>query len=253
MEPGKETPDESDRFSAGVATSYSYMKFKAYYKYFNFILKHWDFSLAAFTVYHEMIGEKKYGIDTTGTEPLWQYDIDEADLSEAEAYQPSSYYILEKVFASLPPEASKGRLIDFGCGKGRALAVAMAYGFTKLTGIDIIYELAKDAESNILNCKYYQPGVSFNIINNRAQDVDVSDDTTVFLFFNPFKETVMKDVVQNIMESYHREPRKIFVVYINDVYKNLFLDLGFRQHFHVQKLTYLQGTVLLLDMPSHIS
>ncbi len=223
------------------------MKFKAYYRYFAFILKHWDFNLAAFTIYHEVIGEKKYGIDTTGTESLWQYDIDEVDLSEAEAYQPSSYFILEKVLESLPAEATQGRLIDFGCGKGRTLAVAMAYGFTKLTGIDIIYELAKAAESNVLNCKYYQPGVSFNIINNRAQDVPVPDDASVFLFFNPFKEPVMKEVVENIMESYHRNPRKLFVVYINDVYKNVFLDLGFKQHYQVQKLIYLQGTVLQLD------
>ena len=78
------------------------MKFKAYLKYFLFIQKHWDIQLAAFTVYHEIIGEKKYGINTTGTESLWQYDIDEDDLAEAEDYQPASYYVLEKVLEALP-------------------------------------------------------------------------------------------------------------------------------------------------------
>ena len=222
------------------------MKFKAYLRYFRFIYKYWNLQLAVFTIYHEIIGEKKYGIDTTGTEPLWQYDIDEEDLSEAEAYQPSSYYILEKTFEALPPEASQGRIYDFGCGKGRTLAVSMAYGFKKITGIEIIYELAKDAESNILNCRFYKQDVKFNIVNNRAQDITVSDDGTVFLFFNPFKETLMTEVAENIMQSYERCPRRIFVIYINDVYKNIFLAKGFRQLFHVQKLTYQQGTVLEL-------
>ncbi|MHA4847831.1 hypothetical protein ACX0G7_26935 [Flavitalea antarctica] len=223
------------------------MKFKAYLTYFRFIQKHWDFQLAAFTIYHEIIGERKYGINTTGTEPLWQYDIDEEDLADAEAYQPASYYILEKVLAALPQSARTGRIYDFGCGKGRALAVAMAYGFKKLTGIEIIYELAKDAESNILNCKYYHQYVSFSIVNNRAQDMTITDDATVFLFFNPFKEDPMEEVIDNIMESYQRSPRKIFIVYINDVYKQLFFDKGFRQIYHIQRLTYQQGTVLEFD------
>ncbi|HTE28238.1 class I SAM-dependent methyltransferase [Flavitalea sp.] len=223
------------------------MKFKEYLKYFRFIQKYWDFQLAAFTIYHEIIGEKKYGIDTTGTEPLWQYDIDEEDLADAEAYQPASYYILEKLLDSLPAESKSGRIYDFGCGKGRALAVAMAYGFKKLTGIEIIYELAKDAESNILNCKFYKQDVSFTIVNNRAQDMTITDDAKVFLFFNPFKENLMAEVIDNIMESYQRSPRKIFVVYINDVYKDLFFDKNFRQIYHIQKLTYLQGTMLEFD------
>jgi SAM-dependent methyltransferase len=222
------------------------MKFKAYFEYFRFIRKHWDFQLAIFTIYHEIIGEHKYGIDTTGTEQLWQYDIDDEDLQDAEAYQPSSYYILEKMLAAIPEEAKAGRLYDFGCGKGRTLAVAMAYGFKKLSGVEIIYELAKDAESNILNCKYYKQDVSFHIVNDRAQDVGIEDDATVFLFFNPFKEHLMAEVVENIMESYKRTPRKMFVVYINDVYKNLFLEQGFKVIYTVQKLTYLQGTVFEL-------
>jgi hypothetical protein len=220
------------------------MKFKAYFKYFSFIYKYWDLQLAAATIYHEIIGERKYGIDTTGTEQLWQYDIDDDDLSDAEAYQPSSYYILEKVFAALPALATSGRIYDFGCGKGRALAVSMAYGFTRLSGIEIIYELAKACESNILNCKFYNPGISFTVTNQRAQDAAITDDATVFLFFNPFKENVMAAVVDNIMASYRRSPRKIYVIYINDVYKNLFFEKGFKQFYTVKKLTYLQGTVL---------
>ncbi|MET0298920.1 MAG: methyltransferase domain-containing protein [Flavitalea sp.] len=223
------------------------MSFRKYFKYFRFIQQNWHFRLAAFTIYHEIIGEKKYGIDTTGTEQLWEYDIEHKDLKDAEAYQPSSYYILEKLMDSLPAGASKGRIIDFGCGKGRTLAVAMAYGFTKLTGVDIIYEYIEAAQENIRICKFYNRNISYDLVNKRAQDLAISDDTTVFVFFNPFKENVMKKVVDNIMDSYDRSPRKIFVVYMNDVYRNLFLSKGFKQHAQVQKLTYLQGVVLSLS------
>ncbi|RYE30139.1 MAG: methyltransferase domain-containing protein [Sphingobacteriales bacterium] len=223
------------------------MSFRKYFTYFRFIQKNWDFKLAAFTIYHEIIGERAYGIDTTGSEQLWEYDIEHKDLKDAEAYQPSSYYILEKLMNCLPNEASSGRIIDFGCGKGRTLAVAIAYGFKKLTGVDIIYEYISAAEQNIRNCKFYNSNVSYDLVNKRAQDLAIPDDSTVFVFFNPFKENVMKKVVENIMESHARTPRKIYVVYMNDVYRNLFLSKGFKQHASVQKLTYLQGVVLTLD------
>jgi hypothetical protein len=220
-------------------------KFRAYFNYFKFIYKYWDLQLALFTIYYEIIGERKYGIDSTGTESLWQYDIGEEDLSAAEAYQPSGYYILEKLMDRLPDETKSGGLYDFGCGKGRTLVVAMAYGFKKLTGIEIIYELARDAEENIKRSKVYSKEVKYSIINQRAQDSIISDDSTVFLFFNPFKDYIMSEVLGNILDSYQRAPRTLYVVYINDVYKHLFLDKGFKEYYHIEKLTYQQGTILV--------
>ena len=69
------------------------MKFKAYFKYFRFIQKHWDFRLAAFTIYHEIIGEKKYGIDTTGSDELKKLSKTGIDISHATIYMPVSYGI----------------------------------------------------------------------------------------------------------------------------------------------------------------
>lgn len=51
-------------------------------------------------------------------------------------YQPSPYAELETLF-SMYPFAESDRLIEFGCGKGRVLVMAMEYGCQKLTGYEI--------------------------------------------------------------------------------------------------------------------
>ena len=225
------------------------MKLLSYLRYGSYITDHWNLRLALFTIFYEIKGERKYGIDTTGIEEIWQYDISTEDLSEAESYQPSSYYILEKLFLHLPPEALRGSIIDFGCGKGRALVVAMAFGFKKLIGVEIIHELSRDAEQNLLHNKVDKKDNEFSILNNRAQSIPIPDDSSVFLFFNPFKQQVMELVLQNILDSYKKNPRTLYVFYLNPVYKKIFFDNKFRELYHVQKLTYLEGSILVLDGP----
>lgn len=221
------------------------MSLKAYWRYAKYIADHWNAALAIFTTIHEMRGEKKYGINTTGIEEIWQYDIAEEDLAMAESYQPSSYYILEKLFKKLPPDARKGTLIDFGCGKGRALVVAAAEGFNNLLGVEIIYELSREAEHNLVHNKLKNKNYRFKILNDRAQDLEIPDDSSVFLFFNPFKEELMDEVLQRIMMSYRKNPRDLYVMYLNPVYKHVFFGQKFEQLYHVQKLTYLEGSLLL--------
>lgn len=224
------------------------MKLKAYWRYAKYIADHWNAALALFTTMHEIRGEKKYGIDTTGIEEIWQYDISEEDLSMAESYQPSSYYILEKLFRKLPLNARKGTVIDFGCGKGRALVVAAAEGFKQLLGVEIIYELSREAEHNLLNNKIKSKDYEYKIINDRAQDLEIPIDASVFLFFNPFKVELMHDVLQNIMTSYRSNPRDLYVLYLNPVYKHVFKSQKFEELYHIQKLTYLEGSLLFRSL-----
>jgi SAM-dependent methyltransferase len=222
------------------------MKLMPYLRYARYITDHWSAGLALFTILHEIRGERKYGINTTGIEEIWQYDISGDDLALAESYQPSSYYVLEKLFRHFPKTAVGGTLMDFGCGKGRALVVAAASGFKNLIGIEIIYELAREAEQNLLHNKLQQKDFKFRIINDRAQHAEIPQNAGVFLFFNPFKEMLMKEVLGNILASYRQYPRDMYVFYLNPVYKHLFLECNFRELYHVQKLTYLEGSLLCL-------
>lgn len=222
------------------------MKFFYYIKYFLFIAFNWNPRLAWFTLYHEIKGEKKYGINTTGLNNLSDQTI-KGNLEEAEIYQGTNYFLLEKLFEKLRTLNANHSLVDFGSGKGRVLAVAAFFGFKKLTGVEFAQELA--SESRILLSKFKKkfPTEEFHIIHENAAEYKINMDDEVFFFFNPFNEKIMLSVVKNILRSLKTNPRKIFVVYVNPLHKEIFLSAGFEEIYFYQKLYYVQASILTYE------
>src|ERR1700710_2266387 len=117
-----------------------------YIKYFLYLAWHWNLRLAIFIIRHEIKGEKKYGISTIGIDDL-RKTIPDHVLIHASVYQPINYYIAEELFDQLVLEDIQGALLDLGCGKGRVLAIAAAYGFKEIIGVDFSPALCEDAEA----------------------------------------------------------------------------------------------------------
>ncbi len=124
------------------------------------------------------------------------------------------------------------------------LAVAASYGFTKITGIEFAKELYDEAIKNIIPVQQKFPDKIFNVIYTNAIDYKIENDTNVFFFFNPFDEIVMLNVVKNILRSLKEKPREVYVVYLNPVHKEIFMSAGFEQVFYLQKLKYIEASVL---------
>ena len=221
------------------------MKFLNYLKYFFFIAVNWNIKLAYFTIRNEIRGERKYGIKSTGTDQVKGIKVTEDILTHAEQYQGANYFLLEKMFEFLHQESSAKKIIDFGCGKGRILAVAAFYGFNEIKGVEISDELATDAEQNINLIKPNYPLTKFEIVKQNAADYLIDDTISVFFFFNPFDEVIMLQVVKNILNSLKKNDREIFIGYINPVHKEIFQSAGFIEVFHLQKYLYLECSILL--------
>ena len=233
------------------------MKYFYYLRLFLYISFNWNIRLAWFTVYHEMRGEKKYHLDTSRIENVKKLSLKGNNVEHAELYQGANYYLLEKVFdhlqsieANLPTGQAGHNILDFGCGKGRVLAVAAYYGFRKITGVEFAKELCEIARKNITPVQQKFPGKIFNVIHANAVDYKIEPDTNVFFFFNPFDEVIMLAVVKNILRSLKQNPREAFVVYINPVHKEIFMSAGFEQIFHFEKLKYIQATIFMLSTQS---
>ena len=171
-------------------------------------------------------------------------------MEHAELYQGANYFLLEKVFDHLQTIEANQNILDYGCGKGRVLAVAAYFGFRKITGVEFAKELCEVARKNIIPVQQKFPEKIFNVIHANAVDHKIEYDTNVFFFFNPFDEVVMLAVVKNILQSLKDNPREVYVVYINPVHKEIFLSAGFEQIFHYEKLKYIQATVFMLDVRS---
>lgn len=170
--------------------------------------------------------------------------IESSNLKHASIYQGTSYCLLEKTFEYLKEENAIGSIADFGSGKGRVMVVAAAYGFKKIDGIDFAPLLCEVAEKNINKVKSLYPSSAFKIICKDVVDYRIQKDTNVFFFFNPFDEVVMLQVVKNILASLKENSRKIYVVYINPVQKEIFLSAGFQEEYFVRKMEFLEFSIL---------
>jgi len=208
----------------------------------------WNIRLALFTVYHEIRGERKYKINTSKIEQLQNFHIKGNNIDHAEIYQGANYYLLEKIFDHLQTIEANQNILDYGCGKGRVLAVAPYYGFTKLTGVEFAKELCDTARKNIFEVQQKFPEKVFNIIHVNAVDYLIENDTNVFFFFNPFDELVMLRVVKNILMSIKAFPREAYIVYINPVHKEIFMSAGFEQIYFFEKLKYIQVSIMMLSI-----
>jgi len=220
------------------------MKSLYYLKYFYFIARNWNLRLAAFTVYHEIKGEKKYQLETVKVDTLQNQKIKSENLKHASIYQATNYFLIEHAFDFLKNEEVNLHLVDYGSGKGRIMVVAAYYGFKKITGIDFSKSLCNEAEINIEKIKLGFPSVDFEIICDDAVNYSIKNDDTVFFFFNPFDEVVMLQVVKNILASLKKNERKIYVVYVNPLHQEIFLSAGFEEEYYFKKMEYLEFVIL---------
>ena len=157
--------------------------------------------------------EKQLGINTHSIVNLNKLTLAGENSEQNHHYQGASYYILFSIFEKLPIETKNLHLIDYGCGKGRALFVAEQCGFTNLIGVDIAKELINDANANkaVYVRKNSQSKIDF--LFEDATKYLIPDNAKVFYFFNPFGEEVLQKVIDNIKESVKQHPRKVYCIY----------------------------------------
>jgi len=217
-----------------------------YVQYFFYIAWHWNAWLAIFVIWHEIKGERKYQINTIGVDELDELDEIGVDTSHASKYLPVDYFVLEKLMNFIKQFENKEGFLDLGCGKGRALAVAAHFGFNPVIGLDFHPKLSTEAAHLTGTLKEEFPKTSFKVINNDAFYFEIPGNISTIFLFNPFDEVIMSGVIGNILKSQQITPRVIRVLYANPVHKELFIEEGFREIYHIKKLTYLEGSVLEL-------
>ena len=219
------------------------MKAFDYIQYFYFLSTNWNVRIATHIIAEEIKYERKYRIDSTGADDLQALEERGVEIHNSTFYMPASYDLLHTLFKKI--DLTKIRhFIDIGCGKGRVLCVAAHYGVKKLTGIDFSKEFCEQARKNLAGTQERVPGFTARILHNDAFYFEIPDDSDCIFFFNPFDDVIMSGVIENIEMSLERSPRRIMVLYINPMQKHLFLEAGYQQTWHFQKLKYLEAVIL---------
>ncbi len=223
-------------------------KYLYYIKYFFYLAYKWDIKIAQYILSQEIKGEKKYGIITTGADELKKLEERGIDTDHSTIYMPVSYSLLEEMIEQLNrlTNSSFNHFLDIGCGKGRALCVAANKGFGKVTGIDFSKEFCKAAEKNLSMTRKQFPDLQYKIINNDAFYFEIPNDVDCIFMFNPFDDVIMSGVAENILESFEINSRPITLIYVNPLYKEELLAVGFKQIYYTQKIQYLEAAILEL-------
>jgi len=103
--------------------------------------------------------------------------------------------------------------IDFGCGKGRVVHQAAKRRFRKVIGVEISPALAEAAREALAAGKRRHRCKDVEIVVADAREYRVPDDLTVVYFFHPFFGETLDAVLEGIIASIDRNPRRLSIIY----------------------------------------
>jgi hypothetical protein len=172
--------------------------------------------------------DARFGVETAGIIELEWLQIDSRHVPHGVEYEQSKPAAFDTLMKPLQIRFEDFVFVDFGSGKGRALLLASDYPFRRIIGVEFAVELHEAAQRNI--ARYHSPTQRCRAIESRCQDATefvLPPEPTVFYFYNPFDETVLRKVLTNIRDSLLAQPRPVFILYCNHRHKELVTEFGF--------------------------
>ena len=121
--------------------------------------------------------------------------------------------------------ALEATFVDYGCGKGRGLALGAVAGFRRLIGIEISPALAAICDRNLNRTRGRHSGIIADVRVVDAVEFRPPAGPLVAFLYNPFLGETLGRVVARLRQ--HSEHHPVWVVYINPMGLSRFVDGGF--------------------------
>ena len=156
--------------------------------------------------------DRSLGVDTAGSLQLQYLTINSPNAehgTEAVSTSPKAFdWMLKAVTRPL----SAYTFIDLGCGKGRTLILARAYGFHKAIGVEFAQELVEIAIKNILKIAKEYPGGA-SVVHKDATQFVFPDGPLVVYLYNPFGPEVFEKVIHSLIQHLSLTNNDCYVIY----------------------------------------
>ena len=141
-------------------------------------------------------------------------DVGSTNKPHGFSYIPSPGRPVRVLLNSLSVDLSGFTFVDFGSGEGRVLLVAAEFPFREVIGVEFAKELHDAALANIAKAVAHEAQhVKVRCIHADATQFDNPRGDCVLYFYNPFGETVFREVLKNIERTYKQIGNKIYVLY----------------------------------------
>jgi methyltransferase family protein len=182
---------------------------------------------------HRMFARGRWKIETLVGNFLHERGLDTAS-SEVEVdhfhpdrtwYAPSGWSYLKRVLPRNEISATDV-FIDFGSGKGRVLVQAAQYPFARVIGVEISPTLNETARANLDRKRGTLTCERVELVTCDVASYDIPDDLTVAYFFYPFVGDTFKRVIENIVASIERRPRRVRIIYALPRLEAVVLETG---------------------------
>ncbi len=128
-------------------------------------------------------------------------------------YDTTPWSALPRIFKHLRLDFKRFTFVDMGAGKGRVVLAASAFPFTSVIGVEFSPALCRIAKNNLVKCRFLrQRAQRIQVTECDATEFAIPDTPCIFFFYNPFSFEFMNLVVCNILESYRKSPRDIYLI-----------------------------------------
>ena len=172
--------------------------------------------------------DRKRGVDTAGLFRLPELESDPR-FKYSEVYDPTPAAIFSRLMRRINVDLSRFVFIDFGCGKGKVLLLAAELPFKQIIGVELSSKLMQVAEENLRShlSRTRTVGNPIRLACMDASEFQLPREATICYFYNPFKEEVMRKVLENIRRSLAAVPRELYVLYLYPIHHALFEESRF--------------------------
>jgi SAM-dependent methyltransferase len=159
----------------------------------------------------DLVFERRRNLVTAQVVELEELGIDP---HERVRYQPAGWLELRRALRR--NEVDEGDVfVDFGSGMGRVLFQAAQYPFSRVVGVELSERLNEIARENIARNRRRLCCTDVEIVTADAVEWEVPDDVTVAYLFNPFTGSTFRAVIERLLASVDRRPRRLRIIYRN--------------------------------------
>jgi hypothetical protein len=158
--------------------------------------------------------ERRYGIETMRVIPLDELGLDAPDRVY---YRPTEWSTLPRILRrrDVGPDDV---FVDFGSGLGRVVfQAALRYPFKRVVGVELSEELNRVAHGNVEHNRARLRCQQVELVTSDVLEFPIPDDMTVAFFANPFQGALFATVIDRLLVSLDRRPRRLRLIYRNPV------------------------------------